>query len=187
MKRNEMNRSSFKLLYLTAAFLFGLLSPDTAITQESESKSVSMSESVLKSEEEWRGCLTPDEYRILREKGTEMAFTGKYNKHSEDGVYICAGCGAELFSSDTKYDSGSGWPSFWKPISHETIVEETDRSLFMTRTEILCKRCGGHLGHVFEDGPQPTGLRYCVNSVSLDFESRKSETALEEKKKEDLE
>ncbi|MBH31683.1 MAG: peptide-methionine (R)-S-oxide reductase [Candidatus Marinimicrobia bacterium] len=135
-----------------------------------------MNESVVKSEEEWQGCLTSEEYSILREKGTEMAFTGKYYKHSEEGVYTCAGCGQELFSSDTKYDSGSGWPSFWQPISKEKVATEKDNSLFMQRTEILCSRCGGHLGHVFNDGPRPTGLRYCVNSISLDFELRKNET-----------
>tara|TARA_B100000029_G_scaffold116861_1_gene109905 strand:+ start:4660 stop:5214 length:555 start_codon:yes stop_codon:yes gene_type:complete len=128
--------------------------------------------SAMKTEKEWKGCLTPEEYRILREKGTEMAFSGKYNKHKEEGVYKCAGCGEELFSSETKYDSGSGWPSFWQPISKEKISTETDKSFFMSRTEILCKTCGGHLGHVFDDGPQPSGLRYCVNSVSLDFESK---------------
>ena len=133
--------------------------------------------SAMKTEEEWRGCLTPEEYRILREKGTEMAFSGKYNNHKEEGVYKCAACGEKLFSSETKYESGSGWPSFWKPISKEKIATESDNSLFMSRVEILCNSCGGHLGHVFDDGPRPTGLRYCVNSVSLDFESLKSKSS----------
>jgi len=133
--------------------------------------------SAMKTEEEWRGCLTPEEYRILREKGTEMAFSGKYNKHKEEGIYKCAACGEELFSSETKYESGSGWPSFWRPISKEKISTESDNSMFMSRVEILCNSCGGHLGHVFDDGPRPTGLRYCVNSVSLDFESSKSKSA----------
>ena len=181
MKRDEMNRCTVKLPYLSAAVLFLLLNVDSTVAQKNQSKPANMSETVVKSEEEWRGCLTPEEYRILRDKGTEMAFTGKYNKHSEDGVYTCAGCGAELFSSETKYDSGSGWPSFWKPISEEKVHTETDNSLFMKRTEIICSRCGGHLGHMFEDGPRPTGLRYCVNSVSLGFEPQEVETVSKEK------
>ena len=181
MNLNEMNRSTVKLSYLSAAVLFFLLTVHSTVAQENRPKSESTSESVVKSEEEWRGCLTPEEFRILREKGTEMAFTGKYNKHNEKGVYTCAGCGAELFSSETKYDSGSGWPSFWKPISDEKVDTETDNSLFMKRTEIICSRCGGHLGHMFEDGPRPTGLRYCVNSVSLGFEPQEVETVSKEK------
>lgn len=131
---------------------------------------INMAEKVQKSEEEWKGCLTPEEYRILREKGTEPAFTGKYYRHKEDGIYVCAACGNELFSSDHKYDSGSGWPSYWQPVSDNAVEFKEDRSYGMVRTEVLCGSCGGHLGHVFEDGPQPTGLRYCINSVSLDFE-----------------
>ncbi|HIA00180.1 MAG TPA: peptide-methionine (R)-S-oxide reductase MsrB, partial [Candidatus Marinimicrobia bacterium] len=119
-----------------------------------------MNQKINKTEEEWQGCLTPEEYRILREKGTEMAFTGKFNKHYEEGIYKCSGCGAKLFSSDTKYDSGSGWPSFWKPLSEGIVETKLDRSMVMKRTEILCAKCGGHLGHLFEDGPNPTGLRY---------------------------
>lgn len=130
----------------------------------------SMAKKVQKSEEEWKGCLTPEEYKILREKGTEPAFTGKYYRHKEDGIYVCAACGNELFSSDHKYDSGSGWPSYWQPVSDNAVEFKEDRSYGMVRTEVLCGSCGGHLGHVFEDGPQPTGLRYCINSVSLDFE-----------------
>ena len=129
-----------------------------------------MNQKINTTEEEWQGCLTPEEYRILREKGTEMAFTGKFNKHYEEGIYRCSGCGAKLFSSDTKYDSGSGWPSFWKPLSEGIVETKLDRIMVMERTEILCAKCGGHLGHLFEDGPNPTGLRYCLNSISLDFD-----------------
>jgi peptide-methionine (R)-S-oxide reductase len=130
-----------------------------------------MTEKREKSEKDWRKELTAEQFEILRQKGTEPAFTGKYLKNKETGKYLCAGCGSELFTSDTKYDSGSGWPSFWKPIKDEIIDEDIDKSAGMVRTEIKCSRCGGHLGHVFEDGPNPTGLRYCVNSASLKFEN----------------
>jgi len=122
-----------------------------------------------KTEEEWKKQLDKETYQILRKKATERPFTGKYLNNKEEGMYVCAGCGTPLFSSDTKFDSGSGWPSFWAPAEKENIEEKSDRSLLMNRTEILCRECGGHLGHVFEDGPQPTGLRYCVNSLSLNF------------------
>lgn len=122
-----------------------------------------------KSEKEWQQDLTPEEYRIMRDCGTEPAFTGKYYQHKETGTYICAGCGTELFSSDTKYDSGSGWPSFYAPVGKNTIKEVEDTTFGMRRIEIKCAKCDGHLGHVFPDGPKQTGLRYCVNSVSLEF------------------
>ena len=122
------------------------------------------------SEQEWKEKLTPEEYHILREKGTERPFTGEYDKFYEDGTYKCAGCGTELFSSSSKYDSGCGWPAFYEALP-EKIEESEDNSFGMRRIEITCENCGGHLGHVFNDGPQPSGLRYCVNSISLDFES----------------
>ena len=124
---------------------------------------------VARSEEEWRRELTPEEYRVLREHGTERPGTNPLNWEKRDGEFFCAGCGQALFSSDTKYESGSGWPSFYQPLP-EAVETTTDRSMFMTRTEVHCARCGGHLGHVFEDGPQPTGLRYCMNGTALKFE-----------------
>lgn len=125
---------------------------------------------VVKSDEEWRAQLGPDQFEVCRRKATERAFTGRYWDHHEQGTYCCAACRADLFSSSAKYDSGSGWPSFWEPVAADRVAVEEDRSHGMRRTEILCARCGSHLGHVFEDGPRPTGLRYCVNSLSLDFE-----------------
>ena len=129
---------------------------------------------ISKTEEEWKKILTPEQFRILRKKGTELAFTGGYHNSNKEGIYVCAGCGNELFNSDAKFDSGTGWPSFWMPISENSIVTQADNSLFMRSTEVLCSRCGGHLGHVFEDGPRPTGLRYCMNSLALDFEEDKA-------------
>lgn len=127
---------------------------------------------VTKRDEAWKRELTREEYHILREKGTEQAFTGRYYASKEDGVYRCAACGNPLFYSDTKYDSGSGWPSFYQPVFEENVDYDEDQSVGMTRTEVTCNRCGGHLGHVFEDGPKPTGKRYCVNSAALHFEEK---------------
>jgi peptide-methionine (R)-S-oxide reductase len=124
---------------------------------------------VVKTNTEWKKLLTPEQYHVLREKGTEIAFTGKYWNEHKKGTYRCAACGLELFSSDTKFESGTGWPSFWQPIAKANVREIADRTLGMERVEVECARCGGHLGHVFDDGPPPTGLRYCMNSVSLTF------------------
>jgi peptide-methionine (R)-S-oxide reductase len=126
-----------------------------------------MSDKVSKTEEEWREQLTPEEFEVCRNKGTEAPFTGEYWDCKEEGTYRCTACGNELFRSDTKFDSGTGWPSFWAPVSDDNVSAEMDDSLHMRRTEVLCGKCDAHLGHVFPDGPQPTGQRYCINSVSL--------------------
>lgn len=129
---------------------------------------------VVKTDDEWKREMSPQQYAVTRQKGTEPAFTGEYWNHHEAGVYRCSGCGLELFSSDAKYDSGTGWPSFSRPIAPERVATAADPSLGVARTEALCPRCGAHLGHVFEDGPDPTGLRYCMNSISLKFEKAKA-------------
>ncbi|MBP2689065.1 MAG: methionine-R-sulfoxide reductase [Deltaproteobacteria bacterium] len=128
-----------------------------------------MTQTVVKTKEEWKKVLTPEQYHILREKGTERAFSGKYDKHHERGVYCCAACGLDLYRSEEKYDSGTGWPSFTAPIAAENVSTRPDNSFFSQRTEVLCPRCGGHLGHVFDDGPKPTGKRYCMNSAAMQF------------------
>jgi len=151
--------------------LCGVITKASIQNEASTREAVTVPEKVQKTDEEWRRELTPEQYHVLREKGTERAWTGVLNGAKADGVYRCAGCGAELFVSDAKYESGSGWPSFYQPASGEAVETEADNSLFMRRTEVTCSACGGHLGHVFDDGPAPTGLRYCINSAALELDT----------------
>ena len=147
--------------------------PETISIYSAEKGEFIMVNKAVKTEEEWRKQLTPLQYNVTRKKGTELAFSGKYNLSKESGIYQCVCCGTDLFTSDTKYDSGTGWPSFWEPIAPENIRTENDMAYGMVRTEILCNRCDAHLGHVFNDGPKPTGLRYCTNSASLNLKKNR--------------
>lgn len=176
---NKTHIVSLMGVALLLAGCSGSRTPEIAVSPVTDSnepaKEQVMSEKVVKTDEEWRKQLTPEQFAVLRQKGTERAFTGAYWNTKEKGVYRCAGCGEVLFQSDTKYDSGCGWPSFYAPNSTNVITEAPDNSHFMQRTEVMCSKCGGHLGHVFDDGPKPTGLRYCINSASIKFEAQGEE------------
>ncbi len=159
-----------KPIYIFTGIASATLATIMSAQQPTTQPAPTMSDKIEKPDAEWKKILTPEQYHVLREKGTERAGTGEYANNHDKGIYKCAACAKELFNSDTKFESGTGWPSFYAPISKVAVTEETDRKFFMKRTEVLCARCGGHLGHVFEDGPQPTGLRYCMNSAALKLE-----------------
>lgn len=157
------------LVYFLISLLFIACKGESQTNHTNEKSKNPMSNKVEKTDEEWKKVLSPEQFDVLRNKGTEMPYSGKYYLHKEKGVYVCAACGEELFRSDTKFDAGCGWPSFSDVLDSSKVVYTKDKTLGMVRTEITCAKCGGHLGHVFDDGPKPTGLRYCINSVSIDF------------------
>ena len=163
-KLNNMRNILFLVVLLSLSACNG-----TSQTTPKPKSTMSDSNKVVKTDEEWKQTLSPEQYSVLREKGTEMPYSGKYYLHTEKGMYVCAGCGSELFKSDTKFDAGCGWPSFSDVVDSTKVVYTKDKTHGMVRTEITCAKCGGHLGHVFDDGPAPTGLRYCINSVSIEF------------------
>jgi peptide-methionine (R)-S-oxide reductase len=160
-----MSNTSLAAIAVLVVFVFAVLG--TAFASGGERPEPTFEDKVVKTDAEWKKALTAEEYRILRNAGTERAFTGKYHDDKTPGLYVCAGCGLELFHSDHKFDSGTGWPSYYKPIADDRIIETTDTAFGMVRTEVSCSRCGGHLGHVFPDGPKPTGQRYCINGNIL--------------------